>query len=78
MTDDQFNELLAYTMIVALNTTALLFQQSRQTRLSPEEIDFCQMDTLKTAQLLKEKIAGGSPFEWPPASGRADSPRGGS
>ena len=72
MNDDQFNELLANVMIIALNTTALLFQQSRQTRLSPEEIGFCQTDTLKMVQKLKEKMSSGDPFEWPPATGRSD------
>lgn len=71
MDGDQFNELLAYMKIVALNTTALLFQQSRQTPLTPEETNYCQTELLKAAQGLKDGAAGPR-FVWPPLSGQAD------
>lgn len=73
MNDDQFNELLSYTMIIALNTSALLFQQSRKKRLTQEEIEFCQSYLFRTAQALQGKFASRAPFEWPPSSGRSDS-----
>lgn len=72
MNDTQFNELLSYVKIVALNSTALLFQQSRQTPLTPDEIEFCQVSLLRTAQQLQSGVGIEPPFAWPPSFGRSD------
>lgn len=78
MNDDQFNELLAYAMLAAVNTTQLLFQQNHQRSLTEEEVDACQSYTLRAAQKLKESLAARNPaHEWAPIFdvplfGRAD------
>lgn len=72
MDTDQFNELLSYQMIIALNTSTLLFQQSRQTRLTPEEMAFCQDELFRTARGIQARLAQREqPFDVP-SFGRAD------
>lgn len=67
MNDDQFNELLSYVMLMAVNTSQLLFQQSHRRRLTEEEVDACQNYTLRSAQKLKERLAARNPaHEWAP------------
>ena len=67
MNDDQFNELLSYVMLTAVNTSQLLFQQSHQRRLTAEEVDHCQNYTLQNAHKLKQTLAERNPaHEWAP------------
>jgi hypothetical protein len=77
MNSDQFNHLLAYTMLTALNTAGLFQQGQRMRALTPTEIGQLQIDLLEEAQSLRDILAYGTPTEWPPSSGRADVPPGG-
>lgn len=75
MDTEQFNEMLSYLMVIALNTSALVFQQSQQRRLTPEEIGFCQDDLLQTAQGIQERLGMRQEAPgWPkvPPFGRSD------
>jgi hypothetical protein len=56
METEQFNEMLSYLMVIALNSSTLVFQQSQQRRLTPEEIEFCQDDLLRTAHGIQQRL----------------------
>lgn len=79
MDKDQFNELLANVMLVALNTAGVFQQNQRKRPLAVEEIDQLQIDVLKHTQKLKSYLDNKNPaHEWAPilsglASGRSDS-----
>lgn len=71
MNNDQFNELLAYTKIVAVNTAGIFQQNQRMRSLTAEEIQELQRDLVQTAGELQH---GAKPFDWPPPAGRAEPP----
>ena len=72
MNNDQFNELLAYTKIVALNTAGIFQQNQRMRSLTAEEIQELQDDLLQTAAAITGQQGAKLPF----ASGRSDGPSG--
>ena len=77
MNKDQFNELLAYSMLTAVNSSLLLFQQTHQRPATKNEVDQVQTHVLREAQKLKASLDERDPnHEWAPIGipicGRAD------
>ena len=74
MDEKQFNEMLSYVMLIALNSTQLLFQQSRQRPLTDADVAECQDYLLLHATQLQDALGRKSLKGWPPvpAFGRAD------
>jgi hypothetical protein len=78
MTDDQFNELLSYMMLMAVNSTQQLFLQSHPDGLTEKQVAACQEYTLQHAQKMKAILAARNPLhEYAPVFdcqpvGRAD------
>lgn len=73
MNDEQFNEILSYLMVIALNTTVQLSQQSQQKRLTRDDVGRCQSNLLQMAQGIQERLAKRSLSPDLPPFGRADS-----
>lgn len=71
MNSEQFNQLLSYQMLTALNTAGLFQQNQRMRPLTVEEIGQLQTDLLQAAQKLQQSLARG---EQPPVPsvGQAD------
>lgn len=72
MTDEQYSELLSYVMLLALNTTQLLYRQSRRTPLSSAEVSKCQDYLLDNARRIQERLLRREPWPYVPPVGRAD------
>jgi len=59
MNSEQFNQLLSYSMLTALQTAGIFQQNQRMRPLTVEEIGQLQTDLLKAAQELQQSVARG-------------------
>ena len=59
MSENKFDTLISWTMVVAMNTAVLVDQQQRQRPLTPDEIDACHERAGEMAGILREGFQAG-------------------
>lgn len=53
MDNDRFSDLMSWLMLNTMNTAVLFSQQQKQRPLTTEEIEECQSETMRCAEVLR-------------------------